>query len=836
MELEIPPGLTRILAADLDADAATVEEGPEHSVQQTADVDLVLYGPAGVTVFENQLQDGARKFAAVKQAEVDQRMPPVTAAALCDLDHDGDLDVILCADKPRVLSNVDGLHFTWWPDDAILDVPDNVPPATIITAVDWDRDIDSDVLIAGDGAYLLENLRQGLLRYRLLKADDPSLNQATNLAILDVDANASWDVLSQDGKGLTVSMTQTPAPGKVTWLRQAAVDLEDVGAKGFRQIQLLDYDNDGLEDVLAQTANRLLLLRNKGNGSFALGPEIAAVKAINALRTADIDADGDLDILAATPSGMRIFINQGGNQNSWLNVSLLAAQVKGDAAESSGRVNQYGIGSLLEVRAGAFYQPRTVTGSATHIGLGKRSQADALRIIWTNGIPDNHIAPEAEKLLYERQSLKGSCPYLYTWDGEKFVFMTDLLWAAPIGLISADNQLVPARPWEWLKVPGEMLQLRDGKYELQITEELWEAAYFDQVELIAIDHPIGVDIFTNEKVGPPSMAAPMIHQVAKPLKPVSARDSAGRDILKQIESIDDVYARPFSRKRLQGYTHPHYIELDFGEVVSPRQPSPESITLFLTGWVYPTDTSINAQIASNPALPAPRPPYLLTPDENGVWREVQDFTGFPGGKTKTIAIDVSKAFTGNDYRLRLATSMELYWDAAFLKVGDQDVKIVQQPTRLLSADLHYRGFSKVIDHPGDGPQRYDYAQVNADPVWPPMQGGFTRYGDVHELIKDEDDRLVILGAGDEMTLRFAAPEKPCPKGWQRDFVLHNVGYDKDADLNTVYGQTVSPLPFRSMKGYPYVEDPPAVLIRDMQKFHTRTQSQSRFRNLLRAPE
>ena len=82
--------------------------------------------------------------------------------------------------------------------------------------------------------------------------------------------------------------------------------------------------------------------------------------------------------------------------------------------------------------------------------------------------------------------------------------MTDCLWAAPLGLLQNREKLVPSREWEYLKVPGDLLQLNDdGQYQIQLTEELWEAAYFDKVELIAIDHPSEVELYTNEKVGPP---------------------------------------------------------------------------------------------------------------------------------------------------------------------------------------------------------------------------------------------------------------------------------------------------------------------------------------------
>jgi hypothetical protein len=72
---------------------------------------------------------------------------------------------------------------------------------------------------------------------------------------------------------------------------------------------------------------------------------------------------------------------------------------------------------------------------------------------------------------------------------------------------------------------------------------------------------------------------------------------------------------------------------------------------------------------------------------------------------------------------------------------------------------------------------------------------------VTELLVAADSRLVVLGAGDEMTLRFAQLPPP-PAGWKRDFLLYNVGWDKDADLNTVLGHHVDPLPYPGMSSYP----------------------------------
>ena len=71
--------------------------------------------------------------------------------------------------------------------------------------------------------------------------------------------------------------------------------------------------------------------------------------------------------------------------------------------------------------------------------------------------------------------------------------------------------------------------------------------------------------------------------------------------------------------------------------------------------------------------------------------------------------------------------------------------------------------------------------------------------------------MVVMGPGDELTVSFTVPEAGVPDGWVRDFVLTNVGYDKDADLNTVYGQSSEPFPFQAMSRYPFAEgdSPPA---------------------------
>ena len=97
--------------------------------------------------------------------------------------------------------------------------------------------------------------------------------------------------------------------------------------------------------------------------------------------------------------------------------------------------------------------------------------------------------------------------------------------------------MAPTRAWEYLRIPGERLTPTDGSYWIQLTEELWEAGYFDKVELIAVDHPADIEIYSNEKVGPPDIAEFKIHTVRERRYPRAAVDQRGNDLRPQLRAL-----------------------------------------------------------------------------------------------------------------------------------------------------------------------------------------------------------------------------------------------------------------------------------------------------------
>ncbi|CAK9008611.1 TPR_REGION domain-containing protein [Durusdinium trenchii] len=805
---------TAIAIADLDDDAVvpiqeTVDDPTGLPHCHRADVDVLLSGPSGLLVFENGLDDsGKRVLLRRETAFEDVEVADVALCRFGDFDMDGDLDLLVSSMSGgvRQFSNRGNLTFR-----ELDDSPHGVADGVVLTSavvVDFDRDIDLDVICATEQGEVgwLENLKYGRLRWRAFEGSPVPL-AGQHVDVAEIDGNASWDLIVVQ---LTHAVQHDGGP--------------------FGSFVIADVDNDSFEDVVVVGEGGVTLIRRLAAKQPAEPIEGAGQTGIRRLELADFDRDGGLDLMVVSDQ-LEVLKNDGGSENAWIDVGLVGEQVKGTNAVASKRVNHYGLGSLLELRAGGRYQARFVRRPTTRFGLGPEKRLDTVRVVWTNGIPEHLVQPETARIICEKQTLISSCPYLYTWNGERFTFVTDLLWAAPLGLRDTRGEMIPDRPWEYLWISGEQLQERDGVYELRITEELREAGYFDEVRLIAVDSPKGVQVCTNEKVGPPSIAEHRLHTARRPVRPVAATNGNGRDLLPELLKRDEDYARPFDRKTAQGYTEDSIVELDFGPVGDVT-----SATLFLTGWLYPSDAGVTAAIRENPELTGPVPLSLWVPDESekGSWRQAIPFTGFPGGKTKTIAIDVGDVLPSGRARVQLRTSMEICWDEIFLTINEDPVDTRAETLELVSAELRYRGHSVPVEHPDDGPETYNYDVFSAEAKYLPMEGAFTRFGDVAPLLTEWDDRMVVMGPGDEMVLTFRVPSNGPPAGWQRGFVLYNVGWDKDAQQHTVYGQSSEPLPYRAMPSYPYSEPYPSSpeLVEYLERYQTRRLSGVEFRRRL----
>ncbi len=715
------------------------------------------------------------------------------AAVAFDYDIEGDLDLAVAGAGLELYRN----HLQG-PLQAVGQAA--LPPgvgggSSAALASDLDRDGDLDLLLAGEaGLTWLDNLRQGKFRDRTRDAGlagAPGTAAAHALASADLDNDGRPDlVVAGNGLALFHNLSLPAGGGRfATWnLRQPV----PAGTK-LRSVVAFDADNDGRLDLAAGGPDGLWILLQKEDGSFAAHYPVGPTVLPSAVAAADLDADGDLDLLAAGPGGLYRLTNDGGNRNRWL-----AVRLRGLVAGNS-KNNVFGLGSVLEVRAGRAYQFREATGEVTHLGLGSVPQADALRVVWTNGVPQNRLQPKGNQLLVEEQQLKGSCPFLYAWTGEGVEFVTDLLWGAPLGLPVAPGVYAGSDPRELVAVPGA--RTRGGAYELRVTEELWEAAFLDEVRLWVVDAPAEVEVASSLKIVsgesvPQEERNTRVLGARDPRPVAAAWDGRGKDATAAVAHRDEIYADGYEPSPYQGVAREWSFTFDLGEAPS------KAVRLLLDGWIFPADASLNLAVAQRPDLPY-LPPRLEVETAAG-WKPLLPSMGHPAGKTKTMVVDTPPLPAGAR-RLRITTSLWLGWDRiAWTTAADDTAPRVLARLAPARAELAFRGFSALLRRSPNGPHGYDYDRVSRESPWLPFPGRYTRYGDVRQLLEATDDFAVILAPGDELALWFDAASLPPPApGTRRSVFLESHGWDKDADRNTYEAAQLEPLPFAGMSGYPY---------------------------------
>jgi hypothetical protein len=148
--------------------------------------------------------------------------------------------------------------------------------------------------------------------------------------------------------------------------------------------------------------------------------------------------------------------------------------------------------------------------------------------------------------------------------------------------------------------------------------------------------------------------------------------------------------------------------------------------------------------------------------------------------------------------------MEIYWDQAFLADASAGDSLVVQHLEPDRATLEFRGYPAEEWPDGSAPVVYAYRDFADSVSFKDFPGAYTRFGDVRELLCKADDRFVIFGSGDGISVEFREDRLPKPEsGWRRTFLARTRGYCKDMDLYTAHPDSVEPLPFRDMSGYPY---------------------------------
>jgi Tfp pilus assembly protein PilF len=800
--------------------------GGDYDNDGRTDILLLSYG--GLTLYHN---DGNGKFGDRTAASDIAAYPYVAlSAAFVDVDHDGDLDIFIAGfvDLTKPLAG-DPNRTLVFPDDfpgapnlllrnngngkftditAAAMVVGSRAHAMAVVPTDYDNHRDIDLLVANYGAVptLFSNQRDGTFRDVSSEVGLNANGKFTCVAAGDLNKDDFTDFFfgRADGPGVFAMsdgksrFVITPAPG---------------GSEGASAAQVLDYDNDGLLDVVLFQNQGARVLRNLGTrwddvSERALSADIGKMSSApgtsppRGFASADIDGDGDTDLVFRLSSGdPKIARNDGGNRNRSLKLRL-----------TSRVSNRSAVGAKIEARAGSLKQKleiyaATPAPAATDIsfGLDSRPGADSIRVLWPAGILQAETEIGTSKpgglltvlQITEIDRKPSSCPFLYAWNGERFEFVTDFLGGGEMGYWEAPGVRNHPDPDEYVRIRDDQLKERDGRYELRVTNELEEALYVDQLQLIAVDHRAETEVYPNEGMTDPPRPFKLF-TISNAHPPKIAIDDHGYDVTARVAKLDRKYPDDFELHKIRGYAGTHTLTMDVGESSGGRT------LMLLTGWTDYAFSSDNLAAAQSGL--SLRPPALQVKDSRGQWRTAIADIGIPVGRPQTIVLDLTGKLPTGSREVRIVTNMRIYWDQILIDNSNGGAPIEMTRMNPVTADHHWRGFSAEVSPDGREPFTYEYDRVTPTSPWKVMPGRYTREGDVRELLMRSDDMFVISRPGDEISLSFDATKlRPIRKGWKRTFLLYADGFSKEMDINSASPDQVAPLPFHAMKSYPYSE-------------------------------
>ncbi|MFL5245761.1 MAG: FG-GAP-like repeat-containing protein [Gemmataceae bacterium] len=780
-------------------------------------MDLLLAGGSGLRFLQQNEMGTFIDVTAKTNLDLAFLKADYYGAWAADIDMDGDLDIVLAprAGEPVVLrNNRDGTFKVVKPFAGVEGLRDFV-------WADFDNDgaPDAAMLDVQGKLHLFANERSGL--FRSIRPPE-KLGKLLALAVLDADNDGALDLLDLTEAKELVRISQQDKvadPWKISTIAKWASEQPDQKAGSLR-LFIADLDNNGGLDVIATGPHETLVFLNNPDGKFqALSTNISEP----VFAVLDLNSDGRLDLLSVSKDGQPAYlVNHGKKDYHWQNVRPRATRKEKVVGDN--RINTFGIGGEVEVRSGLIVQKQIICSPEVHFGLGEQKQSDVLRVLWPNGTFQIEFETPSDQLVEAEQRLKGSCPFLFTYDGQGMQFVSDFMWSTPLGMyINAQDKGGFLQTTDWVKIRGDQLVPRDGYYDVRVTANLWETHYYDFMELIVVDHPVDTEMFVDERFFL-SPTVPEVYLTTSPHPVAKALDENGKDVTDLIQKIDGRYLDTFEKGPNQGVAKDHWVEVDLGEEAPKEGP----VWLLAYGFVHPTDSSINFAVEQGANDP-PRGLVLEVPDGHGGWKVGRPALGFPAGKNKTILIRLDGiAGPGVARRFRLRTNMEVYWDALSYATN-LDAKTLTRQQRLEPAtvELRYRGILQMTQANPSSPELPHYDKlVSKKQYWRDLIGFYTRFGDVRELLREVDDRYVIMNAGDELAFRFKALEDP-PSGWKRDFVWVCDGWAKDGDLNTRFSKTVLPLPAHDLKTYitppRRLEDDPVYkrFPQDWKKYHTR---------------
>ncbi len=396
IDFENPGAFQHLLAVDLDQDDKAKAQsggdsmgGPEESIDYfLADPDFILWGTGGLAVALNLDDKGLNRHLewSVLPEGFDATQPTLALVA-GDFDLDADIDLISAnsTGNQLLLNRGSGEFLSATP---LVQLPQGEQASLSMFAVDWDRDLDLDVLTAnGQELGLLENLLQGRLRYRPL-SEIKNVVSPQSVHAVEIDGHPSWDLAVGQQELGTAILTQTHQ-SKVTETQRI-----DSTTAWTAQAQFEDLDNDGIQDSIDRFESGIRVSQGQLQGKFDTPESVELGSTVGGFDVIDWDGDGLLDLVVATPSGIRWLKNTTDTSSGYLALHLIGDE------QNTGRIPRDAYGSMAELNVYGRYQAKVVQSQSTHFGLGDLKDLASIRIMWSNGMPQNVVTPAKNANIY----------------------------------------------------------------------------------------------------------------------------------------------------------------------------------------------------------------------------------------------------------------------------------------------------------------------------------------------------------------------------------------------------------------------------------------------------
>ncbi|MBU3727870.1 MAG: tetratricopeptide repeat protein [Phycisphaerales bacterium] len=496
---------------------------------------------------------------------------------LADLDHDGDLDIVVVQDGGlSILYNrLDGTferrEVMAWPGDSAADV--SVRGFGSVAALDVDQDGDLD-LVCTSGAFKAGRttvlLNEQLWHWRVdprceclsalhatsivgfLRPGDgaPCIaalawhsrfgpRPAEDLEVWDFGPLASGGVPHRVGVtpiGMAESLAVVDVVGSgqpsiiVTGVPDRSVISEMVrGREAFVMVH----------DALGSTVDWISMGTKSGYSSEV--PIIVDGLGVAVVKSREVSGDA----MQWLPPGPGRFP-----------LATVSFRGRTDPAQQM-RTNASGIGTRADVRVGGeWLGVRQLPWSAgalgggqslepVVVGLGGAPRADFMRIDWPDSVTQTEAPVMAgPQVITETQRQISSCPVIFAWDGTRHTFITDCLGVGGIGYLvgierDAAGQLAgvhgPPRPRESVMLgSGDAIAPRTDSrgrtvYEIRLGEPMEEACYLDAARLVAWDLPPGWSMTLDERMGihgPEPAGEPRFFRIDRLMRAVRATSTA----------------------------------------------------------------------------------------------------------------------------------------------------------------------------------------------------------------------------------------------------------------------------------------------------------------------